>query len=918
MGLYDNYKPEQKVETPQKTGGLYANYNPEKKPVNYQDTYNNPEYKKQIAEIEAQGNAEKAKAYTGFGIKTLSPLVGLGLAPFTAGASLPASMAITAGAEGLTYGVGDSISKDLKGADFAKNTAKEGAIGATIGGVQGAAFKVLPRLFGKAKAPVQQASETLAPKIADDVAEAIPSIGEAKPQITVTPEGRTVLSLEADYNNGSIPPVKPPQYEMLGDNLPQAQSTALAPQPLADGGDNLPPIKPPVITAQASELPMNTGGTVAEQFINQGEKTGQKVRKTYESLEGSKFGEDPEFMGNIEPNKMYDTVTNADTFAQTMKLSNEEADKIIQSETPSALRTMANIKKLGDALDAEDQRAATDLGNELLRRGTEMGQSIQAYSLIKKLSPNGAVLTMLKVNRESTPKLAQNLIDNADEILKDPLKGLKNAPKKFKDKILTEATKGKLTKEKYLTELNKFYKLKDITAEDIQKAKILAEKVQSSEGREKEIAIGQLRALISSKKPISNLRKISTAQTMAQLLNPKTIGRNIIGNSLYQGLENVTQVPATLIDKGVSRLTGNRSTTLPNIKTQLQKGWEGGAKAVEDIKLGIDTSGNDKFDLFQGRTFDQNSLLGKGETLMNYGLRVPDRFAFEGAKADIIDGFRKLGNEITPEIEAYAEELARKKTFQDDSALSKLFTGGKQALNFNKDWGLGDLFLKYAKTPANLISRGLSYSPVGLAKGGAELGSLLKTGQVGDLMGVAAQNKAVGDVSRGLVGSGIMGLGGLAATNGIANGAMIDNDIRGTMDLQANEKLAGNQPYSLQIGNNNYTYDWLQPNISFSAGVNMANKDGLGLLEGVASGVNTVTEQPLFQGIQNLAANLNTEQDKGIAARRDSGSSVSNAGRKFRRPDSSNATASAVVSAFDSRRTVKRSNALATASSWRI
>lgn len=804
------------------------------------------------------------------------------LTPFGA-EGLLANSAISAG-QSASGAIGGNIIGDKQ--NIGLSTALGAAMPLAIKGLSRAirpvgsyiSNKLAPVENKAAQEAAEQIADNVTPQVTRETTALIPQIKETPYQMIESPQGKTFsLGLEADgpmpYADGGdiIPPNKPPVMTVIGDELPvPVGNNQPIPETMSASGGNIPPKQPPVATIQAEELPMNAGNTGAEEFIYQGQavKGPQKVRKTYKSLETSKFGDDPEFMENIEPEKMYETVNNKDTFAQAMGLSSNEADNIIKSETPSALRTMTNIKRLGDALDAEDQIAAQELGNTLLRRGTEMGQSIQAYSLIKKLSPEGAVLTMLRVNRESTPKLAQALIDNADEIAKNPASinaVIKNAPKALKDRISKSASAGTLTKEKYLNEIDKFYKTKGITTEDIQKAKDLTSKIQSSTGREQEIAIGQLRALISSKKPVSLGRKISTVQTMAQLMNPKTITRNIIGNSLYQGLENATQIPATLLDKGVSKFTGQRSIALPNLKTQLTEGLNGAKLAAEDIRLGIDTSGNDKFDLFPVNTF-KNPVMNALEKGMNYSLRVPDRFAYEGAKADILAGFKKLGNEITPEIEAYAEELARKKTFQDDSALAKAFSGIKEKVNFGQDWGVGDLFLKYAKTPANLISRGLSYSPAGLVKGVSEVGSLLNNGQVGDLFGVAAQNKAVGDVARGAVGSGILGGGYVMAKNGLANGGITDNDIRGTMDLQANQKLAGNQPYSLRFGNNTYTYDWAQPTaIPFSAGVNMADNDVLGLAGSIAGAAGTVTEQPLFQGVQNLANNLNTEQNTGKA-----------------------------------------------------
>ena len=89
---------------------------------NYDTILNNPalQPQQQAQQIQEQGEAyragldkdlatKKAKMRTGAAIKIASPLVGLGLAPFTGGLSLPASMAALGLAEGATFGVGEAL-----------------------------------------------------------------------------------------------------------------------------------------------------------------------------------------------------------------------------------------------------------------------------------------------------------------------------------------------------------------------------------------------------------------------------------------------------------------------------------------------------------------------------------------------------------------------------------------------------------------------------------------------------------------------------------------------------------------------------------------------------------------------------------------------------------------------------------------
>src|SRR5574344_1472178 len=133
---------------------------------NYDAILNNPALtpQQQAEQIKQKGEAyragldkdlagQKAKMITGAVTKIASPLVGLGLAPFTGGMSLPASMAATGLAEGATYGLGEALQNQKTGADFAKDVAAQGLLGGAFGAGTGALFrgasKVLPRIFNR-------------------------------------------------------------------------------------------------------------------------------------------------------------------------------------------------------------------------------------------------------------------------------------------------------------------------------------------------------------------------------------------------------------------------------------------------------------------------------------------------------------------------------------------------------------------------------------------------------------------------------------------------------------------------------------------------------------------------------------------------------------------------------------------------
>lgn len=149
---------------------------------NYDTILNDPSLtpQQQAEQIKQKGEAyragldkelagQKAKILTGGAIKIASPLVGLGLAPFTGGMSLPASMAVTGAAEGATFGLGEALQNQKTGADFAKDVAAQGLLGGVLGAGTGALFRGARKVFPRAITKVQDSVGFIANKIADDI-----------------------------------------------------------------------------------------------------------------------------------------------------------------------------------------------------------------------------------------------------------------------------------------------------------------------------------------------------------------------------------------------------------------------------------------------------------------------------------------------------------------------------------------------------------------------------------------------------------------------------------------------------------------------------------------------------------------------------------------------------------------------------
>jgi hypothetical protein len=435
-----------------------------------------------------------------------------------------------------------------------------------------------------------------------------------------------------------------------------------------------------------------------------------------------------------------------------------------------------------------------------------------------------------------------------------------------------------------------------LTDVDAKALREIAERVQKTKGREQGVAIGQLEAKLASLTAPTKGKTVSTIQTMAQLLNPKTAIRNLGGNFSFGLLENVSDVVGTSIDLPLSLLTKQRSKVLPSLPTQLKGGKAGFKLGLEDALLGIDTSAmkGTKFDLPSGRVF-RGKVMGGLEKALNIELRATDRAFYQAAYDESLrQQMKAAGKDVADEaMHEIAHHDALYRTFQDENALSNLFVGLKRLLNkpTGGDFGLGDFVLKYPKTPANLLARGLEYSPAGFFKVIAESSK--------PLMGRGFNQKAfVEAFSRSLVGTaGLVGTGALLHKVGIITGkphpdfdiAELQREVgfgeyRLNTDALKRFMLGGFNPENAkpQKGDKIISYDWNQPAaISLAMGADIDANRGQAkgitgtlmksvgdipseLLNAVFTGINTMAEQPVMQGVQTLVSGGEQDAARGI------------------------------------------------------
>ena len=329
--------------------------------------------------------------------------------------------------------------------------------------------------------------------------------------------------------------------------------------------------------------------------------------------------------------------------------------------------------------------------------------------------------------------------------------------------------------------------------------------------------------VIADKMPVTTKNKIVSLLMDNMLGNFRTlITRNAGGNAMFSVPEAIREnFVAAPIDKLVSLKTKARTTyASPFAKS---KAWAGGAKKgvsemVSDIKSGVHTarSGENTSWQAQQKTF-RNKGLGKlgnaYDSFVGSLLEAGDRPFYEAAFAAKMTDLEKARSQgkLTKDFQGkdfdtYAPQVARQAAleavFQNNGTVAQAFSNIATGLGKLSKGTLGTASLQqsalpFTKTPGNLVERAIEYSPFGVLKNAVQTGHEKRTGTFN-------QQRFVTETSRNIVGSAIFALAGSLVASGMLRGALPDDK-----DEAEALKNAGEQAYSIRIGDKNYSYSWI-------------------------------------------------------------------------------------------------------------
>lgn len=473
-----------------------------------------------------------------------------------------------------------------------------------------------------------------------------------------------------------------------------------------------------------------------------------------------------------------------------------------------------------NAANSGDTATALTILNNMVEHQRSAAQALQATRILKKLSPE----TQLYQVQRSVKNLQEEI---------NKRYGDKKSPKLKIDRELAD----------------RFLRAKDQT--------------------ERDNVLTDIYRDIGRQMPSRFIDKWNAWRYLAMLGNARTHIRNIVGNAGFAPVVAVKNAIATGIEAGVNKVSGGKlSRSKAFVSGKGGKALFSAAAAdfdkIQDVAMGggkYSEFANANKAIEEGRVIFQSKMPGlkqvsqgleKARRFNSAALETEDMWFSKPHYAYAMAQYCKA-NGITAEMIAegkgiekarkYAIKEAQKATYRDTNAFSQFVSeigrrrGSKTGVE-KIATGIIEGILPFRKTPANILMRGVEYSPLGLANGIKQALWDVRTGK-------KTGAEAIDSISAGLTGTGLLGLGVYLASQALLRGHGGDDD-----DKREFEDLQGHQTYSLELPDGtSITLDWLAPEcLPLFIGVN--------LWEETNGGKESLTLSELLTAISNVSEPL--------------------------------------------------------------
>lgn len=426
-----------------------------------------------------------------------------------------------------------------------------------------------------------------------------------------------------------------------------------------------------------------------------------------------------------------------------------------------------------NAANAGDGKTTAELLTLYAQMETTAGQAVQAASILRKLAPNDQLYAAQRTVSELEKTIRKNYKDIEITI----------------DQSLIEEFGNQTTQEGRDQVLDKIYQN------------------------------------VADQIPSTWKDKWNAWRYLAMLGNPRTHIRNVAGNVFFQPLRIAKDKVAATIEAGVALASGGRLQRTKSFAANpaLYKAAWNDWSNVRDVLSGnkyddIRSEINSRRRIFRAKPLELartgNSWLLEFEDIIFKRITYADALAGY-MQANGVTAEQMQNNTVDANLMArardYAGQEALRATYQDRNKVSDKVVQVANVLG-----PAGEAILPFKRTPANILVRGLEYSPAGLAK--ALTADLIQVKR-GNMTGA----EAIDHIASGLTGSALFALGAYLFSQGIVTSGGGDDENQDRLN-----ELTGGQNYALNLpGGGNVTLDWLAPEaLPFFMGVELMDSMG--------------------------------------------------------------------------------------------
>lgn len=441
-------------------------------------------------------------------------------------------------------------------------------------------------------------------------------------------------------------------------------------------------------------------------------------------------------------------------------------EKFMSNNSPTVKSAVQGEVLLQELAKNNDPRWH-DVAVKMADDGTVLGQALQAYSIMQRLTPEGQLVAVRR-NMERLQRQLENMYG-------------KDAPQ---------------------------LELKPELEEELRTAKT-PEEAENARDRIQKDLIGQM--------PITLSSMIDAWRYLAMLGNPRTHVRNILGNAMFiPAIELKNAIGTVLENTGIEKVFGKKldyrtKAILTNSKAD--KALIDFGKKEYQVYKGL----IEKQQKYERKSFSEKTVVGKAlNKASDFNSKLLDKEDFifsEDRYARSFAQFLKANNlteenitgDMRQRANAYALLEAEKATYRDANDIADWFNELEHSdkKGFRMASYVKKAVLPFTKTPMNIIKRGLRYSPAGLVEtityGAYELSK-----------GKVTANQWIDNMASGMSGTMIALLGMLLTSMGLFRTKDDDSTRKNYYDSEN-----GEQDYAVDLSplgiEGTYTVDWMSP-----------------------------------------------------------------------------------------------------------